>query len=1021
MEYRKVLESKYNRVAWESMLYDIFQQHVEFYQSPAQVTVDKSVATQAYYIGKVTLSDNQLIAIYEVELTNTIHIEQTKVKIRNLLTSEWRSNGFAGAFMLCYQSDESVLRFSYVSEVYRFDNNKQLKKKATDTKRYTYLLGEGKRCRTAESQFEELKKSNLTLDDVTKAFSMEAVSDSFFKGYRERYADIVEYIIGKRFVKVKNKWKEEKRHEPNHAIYDQFLKFGNADKAVRDYIKKLMGRLVFLQFLQKKGWLGVPVSGQWGDGDKEFMQHLFANSQFKDNFIEKVLEPIFQDINTRRTNDVVSNLNVGINIRLPYLNGGLFEPDEADMTTVSLPKEKIQSILDFFGWYNFTIDENDPDDHEVGVDPEMLSRIFENLLEDNKDKGAFYTPKSKVEYMCRESLIAYLQTYTSNDERQAIRQFVLTHKKESLSCVSVDIDKLLRNVKICDPAIGSGAFPMGMLKELFLCRMALESDKGLRPADIKREIIQNNLYGVDIERGAVDIARLRFWLALVVDEETPETLPNLDFKIMQGNSLLEQYKGVDLSTATQRKKDGQMELFENMADIKRRELRKLLHLYYNCNNHEEKVAMHKQIADAVIAVMRENGYSKLDFKGIDVSSTPTFFLWHTWFSDVFDTGGFDIVITNPPYFRYQGNSSEEIPILRRQKFLEPAFGGKLNAYKVFMAFILNRLLKANAICCLIFQNSFLADRQAANLRKFVLGHTQLLRIDSYPERDNRKKRVFEDVKMSICITLLRNTATKKKFELNVWNDKDETSGIHAHLSEQDIKSISPDDYTIPRIDDTSLPIIKKMLSNGSKMKVTCNEGELNVTFHRKYFSDNSSLPIILKGAAIQRYYFTLDMSQGSIEYLKEKDYLHNCGSSDKAHHHEKDRIAMQGMTGANDRVRLIMCMVPRGYYLGNSCNYILPVEGVDTRLLLGFYNSKAANWFFRRFSTNSNVNGYEVENIPIPQFSENEMNKIVDLVNTIESMKTSKIATDSEEAEIDNIVYAAYGFTADEINIIEKS
>lgn len=752
----------------------------------------------------------------------------------------------------------------------------------------------------------------------------------------------------------------------------------------------------------------------------QFMQHLFANSRFKDNFIENVLEPIFHDINTRRTGDIVSNLNVGSNIRIPYLNGGLFEPDKADMTTVILPKEKIQSILDFFGWYNFTIDENDPDDHEVGVDPEMLSRIFENLLEDNKDKGAFYTPKSKVEYMCRESLIAYLQTYTPDDEKDAVRQFVLTHKKEALASVSVDIDSLLRNVKICDPAIGSGAFPMGMLKELFLCRMALEDYKGKRPAEIKREIIQNNLYGVDIERGAVDIARLRFWLALVVDEETPETLPNLDFKIMQGNSLLEEYKGVDLSTATQRKMDGQMELFDDMADVERKGLRKLLRQYYNCNNHEQKVTMHKQIANAVIAVLKENGYSQVDFKEIDISSTSKFFLWHTWFSDVFDNGGFDIVITNPPYFRYQGSSSEEIPVLRKQKFLAPAFGGKLNAYKVFMAFILNRLLKKDAICCLIFQNSFLADRQAANLRKFVLDHTQLLRIDSYPERDNRKKRVFEDVKMSICITLLRNTPTKEKFELNVWDDKDETSGTHAHLSEQDIESISPGDFTIPRIDDISLPIIKKMLSRDSNIKVTCNEGELNVTFHKKYFSDNHSLPIILKGAAIQRYYFTLEMSQGNIEYLEEKEYLHDCGNSDKAHHHETERIAMQGMTGANDKIRLIMCMVPKGYYLGNSCNYILPIDGVDTQLLLGFYNSKAANWFFRRFSTNSNVNGYEVENIPIPQFSEQEKYEIIHLVTTIESLRSQGKPTNNEEAEIDNIVYAAYGLTDEEINIIEK-
>lgn len=199
--------------------------------------------------------------------------------------------------------------------------------------------------------------------------------------------------------------------------------------------------------------------------------------------------------------------------------------------------------------YNFTIDENDPDDAQVGVDPEMLGRIFENLLEDNKDKGAYYTPKEIVRYMCRQSLVAYLVTDIDDEaKKQLVADFVRNYDAEllggSMSDFAQFIDERLKDVKICDPAIGSGAFPMGLLKELFLCRGAIENFSNA--ADIKRHIIQKNIYGVDYERGAVDIARLRFWLTLVVDEETPHTLPNLDFKIMQGNSLFEWYEGVDL-------------------------------------------------------------------------------------------------------------------------------------------------------------------------------------------------------------------------------------------------------------------------------------------------------------------------------------------------------------------------------------------------------------------------------------------------------------------------------------------
>lgn len=201
-------------------------------------------------------------------------------------------------------------------------------------------------------------------------------------------------------------------------------------------------------------------------------------------------------------------------------------------------------MFQFFSEYNFTIDENDPNDAEVGVDPEMLGKIFENLLEDNKDKGAFYTPKEIVRYMCQESLIAYLETNTSI-AKEKIRKFVLTPEEGVVDIPENKKPKLLtalEEVKICDPAIGSGAFPMGLLNELLHCREALSGERYDR-AEIKKSIIQNNIYGVDIEKGAVDIARLRFWLSIVVDEEMPSPLPNLDYKIMQGKLTNREFYG----------------------------------------------------------------------------------------------------------------------------------------------------------------------------------------------------------------------------------------------------------------------------------------------------------------------------------------------------------------------------------------------------------------------------------------------------------------------------------------------
>ncbi len=764
MDYRPIIESRYNRQNWQTLLHDIFGSRIKFWNTPSAVPANSQFAKQALWLGTITLSDEQTISVYEVELSDSVDIERNRRGIRDMLLTTWRSNGNAGAFMFCYRKNESVLRFSYVSEAWTFADDGTYQKESTDAKRFTYLLGEGHRSRTAIQQFEKLKNSSQKLKDLTKAFSVDAVSDMFFDEYKKNYEDIIQFITGKRMVKVNNKWEEQVKNTPCEYIMQEFAHFQNPEKAVRDYVKKLMGRLVFLQFLQKKGWLGVRAGEPWGTGDSEFIQNLFAQCDDKDHFIDNVLEALFNDLNSEDERKLPQ-------YRTPYLNGGLFERDASDETNFPLPAKYMQQMLDFFSSYNFTIDENDPDDAEVGVDPEMLGRIFENLLEDNKDKGAFYTPKEIVTYMCRESLIAYLQTDVEDEPtKEAIRQFATNHEKNDK--LPADTDQKLKDVKICDPAIGSGAFPMGLLKELFLCRTALEGISQHQAAEIKKHIIQQNIYGVDIERGAVDIARLRFWLSLIVDEETPQALPNLDFKIMQGNSLLEQYKGVDLSTMTDAKwnENESLSLFENMLDVLRRELRIKIAQYYDCTNHNEKLELKSQIIENVKQQLHEQHIGG-DFNDINLEGNNQFFLWHTWFNDVFTQGGFDIVIGNPPYFVYQENHVGEIKELRGINEYKIAFGGKLNAYKLFIANALSILCKKDGVMCVICQNSLLADRQATNLRKHILEQNQFISIDSYPERDSKKKRVFESVKMSVCIPIVRKRKGNDYFRVYIWDDK----------------------------------------------------------------------------------------------------------------------------------------------------------------------------------------------------------------------------------------------------------
>lgn len=605
-------------------------------------------------IGKMYIGVEPL-QIFDVTVSDRVMMERNRVNIQRLIRTIM--DQFSCAFMLFHYEDDTRWdwRFTYC----RKNNNKE---DSTDSKRYTFLLGPGQSCRTATENFMSLyeKRDSLEIKDIENAFNVEALSKEFFDKYKAQYEAFVKYMANPANGMRQDFIDTDFDHTGMSAekIRDR------EEKPIRDYVKRLLGRIVFLHFLQKKGWLGVPAGREWGEGDRDFMLHLFqqATERQKENFLDDILEGLFAkglDCNRSDIGDLYDTKVEGFrNCRIPYLNGGLFERDNLDQKTSRFPAEYFENLLTMLSQYNFTIDENDPNDAEVGVDPEMLGRIFENLLEDNKDKGAFYTPKEIVQYMCRESLIAYLQTDQEDKNKDRIRKFVTTHDVEVLGNLKENIDQKLRDVKICDPAIGSGAFPMGLLRELFFCRSAIEPNIVENAANIKRHIIQNNIYGVDIERGAVDIARLRFWLSLIVDEKSPEALPNLDFKIMQGNSLLEQYKGADLSTMTEKKVGAEqgITIFDDMLDVYRKNLRDKLAEYYACPEHNKKVLLRKDIADIVKQELIEQGVH-IDFEDIDLSANSLFFLWHTWFYDVFSrpsNKGFDIVIGNPPYLRIQG-------------------------------------------------------------------------------------------------------------------------------------------------------------------------------------------------------------------------------------------------------------------------------------------------------------------------------------------------------------------------------
>ena len=709
-------------------------------------------------VGKIYIGVEPLL-IFDVTVGNRVVMERNRVNIQRLIRSVM--DQFSCAFMLFHYEDDTRWdwRFSYCRKGDSNDNS-------TDSKRYTFLLGPGQSCRTASDNFMALyeKKSSLEIKDIENAFNVEALSKEFFEKYKAQYEIFVDYMV-----------------DPANGMRQNFIDtdFDHAgmsaekirereEKPIRDYVKKLLGRIVFLHFLQKKGWLGVPAGEEWGKGDSNFMLDLFNNAteEQKENFLDEILEDLFSkglDFNRSEEGDVYDTKVEGFrNCRIPYLNGGLFERDKLDIPKSCFPAEYFEDLLTMLSQYNFTIDENDPNDAEVGVDPEMLGRIFENLLEDNKDKGAYYTPKEIVQYMCRESLIAYLQTGIEENDKECIRQFVINHDAELLGNLKDDIEQKLKDVKICDPAIGSGAFPMGLLRELFFCRSAIEPNIVDNAVSIKRHIIQNNIYGVDIERGAVDIARLRFWLSLIVDEKSPETLPNLDFKIMQGNSLLEQYKGIDLSKMTEKKGSVECTIFDNMLDFYSMKLRDKLSEYYACYEHEKKIELRKQIADIVKLEITEQRID-IDFKDIDLSGNSDFFLWHTWFHDVFSQpvkNGFDIVIGNPPYgAKYDKQIKQYYKnTYVTAKNIKGVQKGSLDTYTLFIEQGYN-LLKKDGCFAYIVPISLTSSDSLTGVHRMLMANCDTIYISSYSVRP---KPVFENAFVNTSIILFQKTETPCK-------------------------------------------------------------------------------------------------------------------------------------------------------------------------------------------------------------------------------------------------------------------
>ena len=1042
-------------------------------------------------IGKYIDKQGNKIEPLWVKLKKCDSVSRARTMQRNFIA--WYLNGGRGgklrdnALVAFYSEDNpSDWRFSFVKLETYFKDFK-VGVDFTPPKRYSFLVGENEPNHTAKARLVGLlTKDYPEVKEIEDAFNIEKVSNEFFKHYQELFLSLLDNLI-------------ELRKK------DSFLDLAIIDINNADFCKKLMGQLVFLYFIQKKGWLGVKKNDAWGNGDKAFLRHTFERAiREGKNFFNDYLEPLFYNALANGERD--DNWFELLECRIPFLNGGLFEPIYDWVNTDIVFDNSIFSndeqsaegdcgtgILDVFDRYNFTVKEDEPLEKEVAVDPEMLGKVFENLLEinDRKSKGAFYTPREIVHYMCQESLINYLCTKLNAvdsdsdkfeipekqktldiDEQQPLRssitksdiaefiknsdkilqagmgikgqgQVILQKSVATLKPYAKDLDSALESIKICDPAIGSGAFPVGMLNEIVKARRALVEGGFLREAqkrtiyEYKRQAIQNSIYGVDIESGAIDIAKLRLWLSLVVDEDDFQNikpLPNLSYKIVCGNSLLRVEQ--DLFNRS---------LFETLEALKQE--------YFDETRKGRKTELSKKIDNAILE-LKKNDKDSFDY--------------NIFFSEVFHAnGGFDVIIGNPPYIQLQKLKGDPIQKVYKDLNFE-VYDSMGDIYCIFYEKGLS-ILKEGGVLSFITSNKWMRAGYGEKLREFFVKNNPRILIDLGPN-------VFETATVDTNILLIeKKPYTNSTYSCSM---KEKGTGNMSDFIRQNSTPmsfdknswciLSPIEQSIKRkIEAVGVPLKDWNISINYGIKTGCNEAFIidGATKDALIAQDPKSAEIIrpiLRGRDIKRYSY--EFADKWLIYVPWHFPLHKdtsiTGASKEAEHEfekqypaiynrllsykpilEKRNKAETGIryewyalqrcaaTYMDDfsKQKIAWASVGETFYSKIDRNQFL----LDTNYffatqepyyLLGILNSKLITFWINSEDTPIGSGGayrhykYNLEKLAIPILERKDKLYIEHLVETILESKSTALQKD-----IDTFVYKIFNLSEEEINFVEQS
>ncbi len=1082
---RKTLENSFDRERFVNMVKNILN-HIggKSFTYPEKYIFDDFVDSIRCVerVGKYQGPDEKIIDILIVNLKKETSLERARTKQRNYVAKYLkgsRGGVLKDAALVAFVAPNGEdWRFSLVKMEYKFTERGKVKEEFTPARRYSFLVGQNENSHTAQSRLLPIllnDATNPTLDELEEAFSVEQVTREFFEKYRKLFLDLKKALdeIVKKEPKIKDDFKTKR-----------------IDSA--DFCKKLLGQIVFLYFLQKKGWFGVERGQEWGSGSKHFLRELFKKKHGDyQNFFNDILEPLFYEVlRLERTDDYYKHFDC----RIPFLNGGLFDPlNNYDWvnTDILLPNDIFSNkrktgegdigdgILDIFDRYNFTVKEDEPLEKEVAVDPEMLGKVFENLLQvkDRKSKGTYYTPREIVHYMCQESLVNYLATELDG---QASREDIKTLIKYGELLVDHDthhmektrekadykgrydtaklpegirrhaqvIDKKLESIRVCDPAVGSGAFLVGMMNEVIRTRGALtpyiveDGDRG--PYHFKRQAIQKCLYGVDIDPGAVEIAKLRLWLSLMVDEEEREMiqpLPNLDYKVLQGNSLL----GVDRG------------IF-NAEDL--RKLEEYKTRYFSETRASKKQEYRKQI-DKLISYITKK-YQDFDFK--------------IYFSEVFhEKSGFDVVLANPPYIQLQKMRNDPV----RKKYEEQKYEAYSTMGDIYCLFYERgiQIARKNGLLCFISSNKWMRAGYGKNVRQFFLTYNPLLLIDL-------GSNVFETATVDTNILILQNAPNQRGLRALTLNQRDGSdiadkvahdavtlSHLTSHPwfigSEAEIKIKAKIERIGTPLKEWDINIYRGIITGCNEAFIIDSEKRQELLNRCRTEAERQRTEAIIKpilrGRDIKRYAhkwaglwviatgYDMDITKrypAIYQYLKtigeqiedressskgkglfnrDDQGVHwwNLRSCDYYHEFEKEKIVYSEIVREPQ------------FYFDDQCYFVeataFIMTGEHVRFLTGLLHSNLVTYAFKAFYSGGGLGeqAYRykkafLEQLPIPKITAQNKALVKEVVTRVGGILATKKAnpnadTSTQEAHIDQLVYQLYDLTPQEIEIVEQA